>query len=78
MFKKLRLELIDLVRRDNEIMWRQINNNREKVNNLYKNDFHNYPRPKVDLLSDNLGEFETNVWNEMRELQKRVEKLEKK
>lgn len=77
MFGRLKNDISNLqhgINRLNEMIYKEIG----KVNNLYKNDFHGYLRPKVDLLSDNLGDFETNVWNKMGELQKRVEKLEKK
>ena len=49
-----------------------------KVHGLYKKDYHDTERPKVDILSDTVADNETEQWNAINKLQKRIEKLEKK
>lgn len=58
--------------------WRLYEELRKKLNGLYKLDYHNTERPKVDILSDTVGDNETNQWTALGELQKRVDKLENK
>lgn len=57
-----------------DIIYREL----DKARNLFKKDYHDTVRPKVDILSDTLADNEISFWNAFDELQKRIEKLEKK
>ena len=58
--------------------WSNLDSVRNKVNGLYKLDFYNTERPKVDILSDTVAKENTNVWNAISELRKKISKLEEK
>ena len=55
-----------------------LRNETQKMKDLFKPDHHGTVRPKVDMLSDLFTDSETNIWTALNELQKRIEKLEKK
>jgi len=67
--------------KEKEAIWNNIYalfEGKRQINNLFKKDRHGTVRPKVDILNDLFADNESNVWNALNELQKRIEKLEKK
>jgi len=58
--------------------WERLDKVQSKVNGLYKMDFHKTERPKVDILDDKISDEQTNLWNYLDGLRKRIEKLENK
>ena len=58
--------------------WGEMETLRKKVNGLYKKDYHNTERPKVDILSDTMEDRDKDLWDEMGKLIERVGKLENK
>ena len=73
----LRLRVEEL-RNSTQNWWSNLDSVRNKVNGLYKLDFYNTERPKVDILSDTVAKENTNVWNAISELRKKISKLEEK
>ena len=69
---------VDDLKNSMQNWWSDLDSLRKKVNGLYKFDYHNTERPKVDILSDRLTEEEGNLWNAIGELQKRANILEEK
>jgi hypothetical protein len=59
-------------------IWTKFREFEEKINALYKRDYHGFSRPKVDILEDNTGDTECAVWESISKLQKRIEELEGK
>jgi len=57
------------------VLFREVKND---VKGVFKEDRHGTKRPKVDMLNDLYTELGIQVWNALNELQKRIEKLEKK
>ena len=66
------------IERDLNMIYRSIEELENKMHNLYKMDYHNFSRPKVDILEDTTDKFEQSVWIEMSKLQDRIEELEGK
>ena len=66
------------VERDLNMIYRSIEELENKMHNLYKKDFHDFSRPKVDILEDGCDKFEQSVWIEMSKLQDRIKELEGK
>ena len=58
--------------------WRLYEELRKKVNGLYKKDYHDTERPKVDILSDTVASWESEQWVEINKLKERMCKLENK
>ena len=66
------------IERDMNTIYRSLEELEKKVNGLYKLDYHNTERPKVDILSDDFNDKECSLWNTMNELQRRIDILEEK
>ena len=66
------------IERDLNMIYRSIEELENKMHNLYKVDYHNFLRPKVDILEDNINDTECAVWESMSKLEKRIEELEGK
>ena len=59
-------------------IWIKFRESDDKVNSLYKKDYHGFSRPKVDILEDNTNDNESEIWKFMSNLEKRIEELEGK
>ena len=68
----------EAIKRELSNLWDNVSTLEKARQLLFKKDFHNTERPKVDILSDTVADNETNRWTALGELQKRVDKLENK
>ena len=66
------------IEQDLNMIYRSIEELENKMSSLYKNDYHGFSRPKVDILEDNTNDAECAVWESMSKLEKRIEELEGK
>ena len=66
------------IEKDLNMIYRSIEELKNKVSSLYKKDYHGFSRPKVDILEDNTNDTECAVWESMSKLEKRIEELEGK
>ena len=63
------------IEQDLNMIYRSIEELENKMSSLYKNDYHGFLRPKVDILADNTNDTECAVWESMSKLEKRIEEL---
>ena len=66
------------IEKDLNMIYRSIEELENRMSSLYKNDYHGFLRPKVDILEDNTNDTECAVWESMSKLEKRIEELEGK
>ena len=59
-------------------IWIKFRESDDRINSLYKKDYHGFLRPKVDILWDENNDTECAIWESMSKLQKRIKELEGK